>query len=185
MQQAVKQQGPIDILVNNAGVSHVAPAHKTAFADWQRIIDVNVTGTFLCTREVLASMLDRSRGRIINIASTAGLKGYTRLSAYCASKHAVIGFTRAVALETATKGITVNAVCPTYTESDMTSEGIAAISKRLNVTADEALSMLTKQIPQGKMAKPEEVANAVLWLCSAEAAAVTGIALPVAGGEVM
>jgi NAD(P)-dependent dehydrogenase (short-subunit alcohol dehydrogenase family) len=130
-------------------------------------------------------MLDRSRGRIINIASTAGLKGYSRLSAYCSSKHALIGFTRAVALETATKGITVNAVCPTYTESEMTSEGIAAISKRLNVNADEARALLTRQIPQGKMAQPEDVASAVLWLCSTEAAAVTGIALPVAGGEVM
>jgi NAD(P)-dependent dehydrogenase (short-subunit alcohol dehydrogenase family) len=185
IQQATKTFGPIDILVNNAGISHVAPVHKTELADWQRVFAVNVTGAFLCTREVLPSMLDRSRGRIINIASTAGLKGYTRLSAYCASKHAVIGLTRAVALETATKGITVNAICPTYTESDMTSEGIAAISKRFNVSEDEALSMLTKQIPQGKMAKPEDVATAALWLCSAHAATITGIALPVAGGEVM
>jgi NAD(P)-dependent dehydrogenase (short-subunit alcohol dehydrogenase family) len=185
VQQATNGFGPIDILVNNAGISHVAPAHKTELADWQRLFDVNVTGAFLCTREVLASMLDRSRGRIINIASTAGLKGYSRLSAYCASKHALIGFTRAVALETATKGITVNAVCPTYTESEMTSEGIAAISKRLNVNAEQARALLTKQIPQGKMAHPEDVASAVLWLCSTEAAAVTGIALPVAGGEVM
>lgn len=185
VQQATNTFGAVDILVNNAGVSHVAPVHNTELADWQRLFDVNVTGAFLCTREILPSMLDCGRGRIVNIASTAGLKGYTRLSAYCASKHALIGFTRAVALETAAKGITVNAVCPTYTESDMTSEGVAAISKRLNVSSEEAHAMLIKQIPQGRMARPLEVAGAVLWLCSEEAAAITGVALPVAGGEVM
>jgi NAD(P)-dependent dehydrogenase (short-subunit alcohol dehydrogenase family) len=177
--------GSVDILVNNAGQSHVAPTHKTELKDWERILRINVTATFLCSREVLPRMLERGSGRIINIASTAGLKGYTRLSAYCASKHALIGFTRALALETATKGITVNAVCPTYTETDMTSEGIITISERLGISQDEALAQLTKQIPQGKMAKPEDIASAVLWLCSPEAATVTGIALPIAGGEVM
>jgi NAD(P)-dependent dehydrogenase (short-subunit alcohol dehydrogenase family) len=121
----------------------------------------------------------------VNVASTAGLKGYTRMSAYCASKHALIGFTRSVALEVARKGVTVNAVCPTYTESDMTSEGIKAVSARLKISPEEALAQLTKQVPQGKMASAGDVAAAVLWLCSPEAASVTGIALPIAGGEVM
>jgi 3-hydroxybutyrate dehydrogenase len=177
--------GSVDILVNNAGQSHVAPTHKTELQDWERILRINVTAAFLCSRAVLPGMLERGSGRIINIASTAGLKGYTRLSAYCASKHALIGFTRALAIETATKSITVNAVCPTYTETDMTAEGIIAISERLGISQGEALAQLTKQIPQGKMAKPEDIASAVLWLCSPEAATVTGIALPIAGGEVM
>jgi NAD(P)-dependent dehydrogenase (short-subunit alcohol dehydrogenase family) len=130
-------------------------------------------------------MVEREWGRIVNIASTAGLKGYTRLSAYVASKHALIGMTRALALETVTTGVTVNAVCPTYTETDMTAEGIKNISARLQTSLEEARKQFTKQIPQGEMVQPQQVAAAVLWLCSAEAASVTGIALPIAGGEVM
>lgn len=182
---AIARSGPVDILVNNAGRAYVAVAHKTVLGDWENVMRVNVTGAFLCTREVLPSMLDRSRGRIVNISSSAGLRGYTRMSAYCASKHALVGFTRAVALETAGKGVTVNAVCPTYTESDMTREGIEAIQARLHVSAEGAQSQLTKQIPLGRMVTSAEIASAVLWLCSTEAAAVTGIALPIAGGEVM
>ena len=185
IRDAISKFGPVDILVNNAGQAHVAVAHKTELADWENILRVNVTGAFLCTREVLPSMLERSQGRIVNIASSAGLKGYTRMSAYCASKHALIGLTRAVALETAGKGITVNAVCPTYTESDMTRDGIEAISARLSVSKEEAAAQLTKAIPLGRMVTAAEIASAVLWLCSAESAAVTGIALPIAGGEVM
>jgi NAD(P)-dependent dehydrogenase (short-subunit alcohol dehydrogenase family) len=107
------------------------------------------------------------------------------MSAYVASKHALIGLTRSLALETAKSGVTVNAVCPSYTESDMTGEGIKSVSARLNINVDEARKMLVRQIPQGEMIKPEQVATAVIWLCSPEAASVTGIALPIAGGEVM
>ena len=182
---AVKTFGAVDILVNNAGQAHVSPVYKTELRDFEELLRVNLTGAFLCTREVLPAMIDRRRGRIVNIASTAGLKGYTRMSAYCASKHGLIGLTRAVALEVATQGVTVNAICPTYTESEMTGEGVKAISTRLDISEADALAQLTKQIPQGKMLSPEDVAAAVLWLCSAEASSVTGIALPIAGGEVM
>jgi NAD(P)-dependent dehydrogenase (short-subunit alcohol dehydrogenase family) len=175
----------VDILINNAGAAHVATFDKTTAADWERLFHVNVLGAVFCSQQVLPKMVARKWGRIVNIASTAGLKGYTRLSAYTASKHALVGLTRALALETATTGVTVNAVCPTYTETDMTAEGIKNISARLQTSAEEARKQLTKQIPQGEMAKPEQVAAAVLWLCSAEAASVTGIALPIAGGEVM
>ncbi len=183
--QAFAKLGPVDILVNNAGIAHVASFETTSAADWERVFRANVLGAVLCSQQVLPKMVERKSGRIVNIASTAGLKGYTRLSAYTASKHALIGLTRALALETATSGVTVNAVCPTYTETDMTAEGIKSISARLQTSAEEARKQLTKHIPQGEMAKPEQVAAAVLWLCSAEAASVTGIALPIAGGEIM
>lgn len=185
VKQAFAELGDIDILINNAGLAHVATFENTTAADWQRLFHVNVLGAVFCSQQALPKMVERKWGRIVNIASTAGLKGYTRLSAYTASKHALIGMTRVLALETATTGVTVNAVCPTYTETDMTAEGIKNISARLQTTAEEARKQLTKQIPQGEMAKPEQVAAAVLWLCSAEAASVTGIALPIAGGEVM
>jgi NAD(P)-dependent dehydrogenase (short-subunit alcohol dehydrogenase family) len=183
--QAFTKLGPVDILVNNAGIAHAASFEKTSAADWERVFRVNVFGAVLCSQQVLPQMTERRWGRIVNIASTAGLKGYTRLSAYTASKHALIGMTRALALEMATTGVTVNAVCPTYTETDMTAEGITSISARLQTSTEEARKQLTKQIPQGEMAKPEQVAASVLWLCSTEAASVTGIALPIAGGEVM
>lgn len=185
IEQAFAKLGSIDILVNNAGIAHVAPFEKTAAGDWERLFRVNVLGAVLCSQQVLPKMIERKWGRIVNIASTAGLKGYTRLSAYTASKHALIGMTRALALETATTGVTINAVCPTYTETDMTAEGIKNISARLQTSAEEARKQLTKQIPQGELVQPQHVAAAVLWLCSAEAASVTGIALPIAGGEVM
>jgi NAD(P)-dependent dehydrogenase (short-subunit alcohol dehydrogenase family) len=185
VQQAFAKLGDLDILINNAGMAHVAPFEKTTAADWERVFRVNLLGSVLCSQQVLPRMVERKWGRIVNIASTAGLKGYTRLSAYTASKHALVGMTRALALETATSGVTVNAVCPTYTETDMTAEGIKSISARLQTSAEEARKQLTKQIPQGEMAKPEQVAAAVLWLCSEQAAPVTGIALPIAGGEVM
>jgi NAD(P)-dependent dehydrogenase (short-subunit alcohol dehydrogenase family) len=185
VQQAFAKLGDLDILINNAGMAHVAPFEKTTAADWERIFRVNLLGSVLCSQQVLPRMVERKWGRIVNIASTAGLKGYTRLSAYTASKHALVGMTRALALETATSGVTANAVCPTYTETDMTAEGIKSISARLQTSAEEARKQLTKQIPQGEMAKPEQVAAAVLWLCSEQAAPVTGIALPIAGGEVM
>lgn len=183
--QAFAKLGLIDILINNAGIAHVGPFDKTTTADWERVFRVNVLGAVLCSQRVLPKMVERKWGRVVNIASTAGLKGYTRLSAYTSSKHALIGLTRALALETATTGATVNAVCPTYTETDMTAEGIRSIGTRLQMSADEARKQLTKHIPQGEMAKPEQVAAGVLWLCSDEAASVTGIALPIAGGEVM
>src|SRR5262249_43274610 len=148
--QAFAKVRDLDILVNNAGIAHAASFEKTAPADWERLFRVNVLGAVLCSQQVLPKMIERKWGRIVNIASTAGLKGYTRLSAYTASKHALIGMTRALALETATTGVTVNAVCPTYTETDMTAEGIKNISPRLQTSAEEARKQFTKQIPQGE-----------------------------------
>jgi NAD(P)-dependent dehydrogenase (short-subunit alcohol dehydrogenase family) len=177
--------GRIDVLVNNAGQAGSAPLAKTDLALWQRMLAVNLTGTFLCTREALPEMTRRGSGRIVNVASTAGLLGYAYVSAYCAAKHGVIGLTRATAMETAKTGVTVNAVCPGYTETDIVQEAVANIVAKTGKSAEEARAALVARNPQGRMVQPEEVANAVLWLCLPGAEAVTGQAVAVAGGEVM
>ena len=171
------------ILVNNAGQSAGVAFTETSRETWDRMIAVNLTGTFLCTKQVLPAMLAAGAGRIVNVASTAGLKGYSHTAAYCAAKHGVVGLTRALAMETAKRGITVNAVCPGYTDTDMAA---AAIQNLVDAgrTEDEARRAITRVMPIGRLIRPEEVASAVLWLCSDEAAAVTGQAIPVAGGEV-
>lgn len=182
--RAIANLGPAYILVNNAGTARSKAFTQLSREIWDEIISVNLTGTYLCTSEVLPSMIEAKAGRIVNIASTAGLRGYRTMSAYCASKHGVIGLTRAIALETAKHGVTVNAVCPSYTDTDLTDRAVNNISTNLGKTPDEALGMLTGVIPRGTLITPEEVASAVGWLCSPGASAVTGIALPVAGGEV-
>lgn len=181
---AAARLGAASVLVNNAGVAESAAFAETTPAVWDRIMAVNLTGPFLCTRAVLPAMLDAGAGRIVNIASTAALKGYSRTAAYCASKHGVLGMTRALAVETAKRGITVNAVCPGYTDTDIVSSATQNLVQALGKTEAEARAMLTRPIPRGVLTRPEEVAAAVVWLCSPLAAAVTGIALPVAGGEV-
>jgi len=173
------------ILVNNAG-----QAESVAFTEmprelWDRMLAVNLTGTMLCTQQVLPAMLAAGGGRVINIASTAGLRGYNKTAAYCAAEHAVIGLTRALALETARAGITVNAVCPGYTDTDMTRGTLDGLVAKLGISREEALAMLTRINPQRRLVQPEEVASAVGWLCAPESAAVTGQAIAVAGGEVM
>jgi NAD(P)-dependent dehydrogenase (short-subunit alcohol dehydrogenase family) len=178
------QSGAAYILVNNAGQADGAAATETTRELWDRMLAVNLTGTFLCTQQVLPAMLEARAGRIVNIASTAGLKGYTRITAYSASKHGVVGFTRALAVEVARSGITVNAVCPAYTETDMADRTIAAIAARSNSTPNEARQKLERLIPIGRLIRPEEVASTVGWLCSPAAAAITGQAIAVAGGEV-
>jgi NAD(P)-dependent dehydrogenase (short-subunit alcohol dehydrogenase family) len=150
---------------------------------WDAIIATNLTGSVLCMQQVLPAMISAREGRIINIASTAGLKGYARLAAYCASKHGLIGVTRAVALETAKLGITVNAVCPSYTDTEMSRSGIKSVSSRLAVSEEEAKKILVRNIPRGSFIEPLEVANAVGWLCSPKATGVTGQAIVVGGGE--
>jgi NAD(P)-dependent dehydrogenase (short-subunit alcohol dehydrogenase family) len=182
--RAIANLGPAYILVNNAGTAKSRVFTQLPKDIWDETIAVNLTGTYLCTQEVLQSMIDAREGRIVNIASTAGLRGYRTMAAYCASKHGVIGLTRAVALETAKHGVTVNAVCPSYTDTYLTSLAVENIAKNLGKTSDEAMGMLTGVIPRGTLITPEEVASAVGWLCSPGASAVTGIALPVAGGEV-
>ena len=183
---AVRERfGRVDVLVNNAGQAGSAPLARTDLALWQRMIAVNLTGTFLCTREALPEMIKRGSGRIVNVASTAGLVGYAYVSAYCAAKHGVIGLTRAIAMETAKTGVTVNAVCPGYTETDIVHEAVANIVAKTGKTAEEARAALVARNPQGRMVQPDEVANAVLWLCLPGAEAITGQAVAVAGGEVM
>jgi NAD(P)-dependent dehydrogenase (short-subunit alcohol dehydrogenase family) len=181
---AARRFGPVRVLVNNAGTAESAPAGETSRAMWNRMLAVNLTGTWTCTMEVLPDMLAAGRGRIVNVASTAGLRGYKTMTAYCAAKHGVVGFTRALALETAKHGITVNAVCPGYTDTDLTDTAVANVVSALDKTPEEARAMLVRIIPRGVMTSPAEVAAAVAWLCAPESAAITGIALPIAGGEV-
>ena len=175
----------IDILVNNAGQASSAPFGKTDGALWQRMLDVNLSGPFYCTQAALPSMLEQGWGRIVNVASTAGLAGYRYVAAYCAAKHGVIGMTRALALEVATKGVTVNAVCPGFTETDIVDGAVANIVAKTGRSAAEARATLAEGNPQKRLVQVDEVANAVLWLCMPQSGAMNGQALAVAGGEVM
>lgn len=176
--------GTAYILVNNAG-----QAQARGFADmdpqlWQQILNANLTGAFYCTKQVLPAMASLREGRIVNIASVAGLKGAPKISAYCASKHGLIGLTRALAMEYAKSGVTVNAVCPGYTESEMFDRAVKELETSLGKSPEEARAMLTRPNPQGRVVKAEEVADAVAWLCSPGASAINGQAVVVAGGEV-
>ncbi|SHH53204.1 SDR family NAD(P)-dependent oxidoreductase [Pollutimonas bauzanensis] len=177
--------GPVDILVNNAGQAASERFDRLEEAAWQQMIAVNLTGTFHCMQAALPDMLERRWGRIVNVASTAGLVGYAYVSAYCAAKHGVIGLTRALALETARKGITVNAVCPGYTETGIAREAVANITQKTGMSAAQAEAKLAERNPQGRLIQPGEVADAVAWLCLPGAAAISGQAIPVDGGEVM
>ena len=177
--------GDINILINNAGQARSAPFLKTDFELWRSMLQVNLDGPFHCVHAVLPSMLAVGWGRIVNIASTAGLIGYRYTSAYCAAKHGVIGLTRALALEVADKGITVNSVCPGFTETEMLQETIANIVAKSRRTPAEARNELAARNPQKRMVLPEEVANTVAWLCLPGSEAITGQAIAVAGGEVM
>lgn len=180
-----QQQGPIDILVNNAGAAKTAPFQKMSYENWQKMISVNLNGTFLMTQNVLMTMAQRGHGRIINIASTAGLKGYGYTSAYCAAKHGVIGLTKALALELAQTKITVNAVCPGFTDTDIVEEAITNITQKTGRSKEEALGELVKHNPQKRLIQPEEVAETVLWLCHSHSESITGQSIAVAGGEIM
>jgi 3-hydroxybutyrate dehydrogenase len=177
--------GPIDILVNNAGQVESQPFMRTSFELWQRTLDVNLSGSFVCTQQVLPAMVERGFGRIVNVASTAALKGYAYVAAYCAAKHGVLGLTRALALEVAKKGVTVNAVCPGYTDTAIVERAIAQVAAKTGRTPQEAREQLAAANPQGRLIQPDEVARAVLWLCRRESGSITGQAIAVAGGEVM
>ena len=177
--------GEIAILVNNAGQAASAPFLKTDSALWRRMMAVNLDGTFHCTQAALAGMLAAGWGRIVNIASTAGLTGYGYVTAYCAAKHGVIGLTRALAVEVATKGVTVNAVCPGFTDTDIVKEAVANIVAKTGRTAEQAQAELASRNPQKRLVRPEEVANTVAWLCLPGSEAITGQAIAVAGGELM
>lgn len=174
---------PIDILIANAGIAESAPFAKSDAALFQRMIDVNLMGVVHSIQAALPSMKGRPCGRIVAVASTAGLKGYAYVSAYSAAKHAVIGLVRSLALELANTPITVNAVCPGFTDTDLVAGSIDNIMKKTGRSHDQAVAELAKHNPQGRLVTPQEVADAVLWLCGEGASAITGQAIAVAGGE--
>lgn len=178
------ERQPIDVLVANAGSAQSAPFAKSDATMFARMMDVNFMGVVHSIQAALPSMKTRPAGRIVAVASTAGLKGYAYVSAYVAAKHAVVGLVRALALELANTPITVNAVCPGFTDTDLVAGSIDNIMKKTGRSREQAVAELAKHNPQGRLVTPQEVADTVLWLCGAGASAVTGQAIAVAGGEV-
>lgn len=175
--------GPIDILVNNAGAATSAPFLKTDADAFRAMLALNLEAPTEAARLVLPGMLTRRWGRIVNIASTAGLKGYPYVSAYVAAKHGLVGLTRALALEVASKGVTVNAVCPGFTDTDLVARSVEAITGKTGRSEEDARAALAASNPQGRLITPDEVAMTIVWLCSEGASGVNGAAVPVAGGE--
>lgn len=182
VEAAFMAAGPVDVLINNAGVARSSPVLKTDVRVWEEHLKVNLTGAFLCALKVLPSMASRGKGRIINVASVAGLKGYPYLAAYCASKHGLIGLTRALAAEYADKGVTVNAICPGYVDSPLLTGAIQNIVEKTGRTAEEVRMELEAQNPQNRFLEASEVASMALFLASDDARGVNGQAIPICGG---
>jgi NAD(P)-dependent dehydrogenase (short-subunit alcohol dehydrogenase family) len=182
---AREAHGPITILVNNAGASEAVPFARLTAASWRRQMAVNLDALLHCSQAALADLLDAEAGRIVTIASTAGLKGYGYTAAYTAAKHGAVGFTRSLAMEFASTNMTVNAVCPGFTETKMLGEAMSAIVASTGRSEAEARRALEQFNPQARLVAPEEVANAVVWLCLPESRSINGQAIAVAGGEVM
>lgn len=176
--------GAVDILINNAGITPSAPLHNMELAMWNEVLAINLTGAFLCSRAALADMYANQWGRIVNVASIAGLQGGAYISAYTASKHGMIGMTRSLAKECAKKGVTVNAICPGYVETDIVTRATDIITSKTKLSEAEARAALYATNPQGRLIQPAEVASAIMWLCSDGAAATNGAAIPMSGGEV-
>jgi 3-hydroxybutyrate dehydrogenase len=175
--------GPVDILVNSAGVATAAPLHRTTLELWNQAFAVNATGVFLCTQALAGPMAEAGWGRVVNIASVAGLHGAKYISAYAASKHAVVGFTRSVAEELAPRGVTVNAVCPGYVDTPMTDRSVERIVEKTGIEADRARDALLATSPQGRLITVGECASAVLYLCSDGARGITGQTIVIDGGS--
>jgi NAD(P)-dependent dehydrogenase (short-subunit alcohol dehydrogenase family) len=176
--------GPVSILVNNAGLAKSRPLGKSDEGFWRSMIDVNLTGAYHCTQAALPEMLAANWGRVVSVASTAALRGYAYCTAYCAAKHGLVGFTRALALEVARTGVTVNAVCPGFTETGVVRDAVRAISEKSARSESEARQTLISFNPQQRFVQPEEVAAAVLWLCSPGSESMNGQSIAIAGGEV-
>lgn len=184
MAAAFERAGPVSILINNAGIAESAPFGRIDDGHWDRTVATNLTGTFRCMRIAYPAMAKAGWGRIVNVASTAGLKGYAYTVAYCASKHGVVGLTRALAMEAARTGVTVNAVCPGFTDTDMATRAVANIVAKTGRGEEETRTELASINPQGRLVRPEEVADTVAWLCLPSSAAITGQAIAISGGEV-
>ena len=172
----------VDILVNNAGIARSNPVKRLSLEEWSQIMAVNATGTFLCSKAFLPGMLERRWGRVINVASVAGLRGSSYIAAYTASKHAQVGFTRALAAEVAEQGITVNAICPGYVDTPMTEYSIAHIVEKTGVSPEEALGHILALSKQNRLIRPEEIANLTLMLCGDDAKGINGQAIAIDGG---
>ncbi|WFU43500.1 SDR family NAD(P)-dependent oxidoreductase [Bradyrhizobium sp. CB82] len=178
------ERQPIDILIANAGSAESAPFAKSDAALFARMMDVNFMGVVHAVGAVLPGMKDRPYGRVVAIASTAGLKGYAYVSAYAAAKHAVVGLVRSLALEMAGSNVTVNAVCPGFTDTDLVADSIENVMKKTGRSREQAIADLARHNPQGRLVTPQEVADTVLWLCGEGAGAITGQSIAVAGGEI-
>jgi len=183
VKQVFTEIGHVDILVNNAGIGPSSPFNRHSIEDWRNTFAVNVDGAFYCTQAVIDGMLERNSGRVINIASTSALKGYAYVAGYVASKHALLGLTRALATEYANTGITFNAICPGFAETDLLTDSVDNIVAKTSRSVEEARKILASNNPQGRFIQPEEVAATAMWLISDAACSITGQAISVSGGE--
>jgi NAD(P)-dependent dehydrogenase (short-subunit alcohol dehydrogenase family) len=181
-EESSNRLGSVDILVNNAGIATSAPLHRQSLAEWNRVMAVNATGTFLCARAFTPAMAQRGWGRVVNIASIAGRTGAPYISAYAASKHAVLGLTRCIAAELAAKGVTANAICPGYVDTEMTHETIERIMSKTGLGTQEAMASVLATTPQHRLIETDEVAHAVLALCADAARGINGQAIGIDGG---